>query len=152
MNSFRKARRLSPSEQRLLAQALVLLPLTRGAICLLGIKHWQRLLSRLPTTPNPGLANPEQRARVIARMVKIAAERRIINANCLQQTLVLWFLLRRHGIRSEICFGARKQGGEVQAHAWVEFFGQALNEDKEVCRHFSPFAGVEGALRPQTNE
>ena len=85
-------------------------------------------------------------------MVKIAAERRSINANCLQQTLVLWFLLRRHGIDSEICFGARKQGGEVQAHAWVESFGQALNEDQEVCRHFSPFAGVEMALRPQTNE
>jgi len=85
-------------------------------------------------------------------MVKIAAERRIINANCLQQTLVLWFLLRRHGIASEICFGARKQEGEVQAHAWIESFGQALNEDKEVCRHFSPFAGVEVALRPQTNE
>jgi len=152
MNSFRKARRLSPSEQRLLAQALILLPLTRGAICLLGIKHWQRLLSRLPTTANPGLSNPEQRARVIARMVKVAAERRIISANCLQQTLVLWFLLRRHGIDSEICFGARKQAGEVQAHAWVESFGQALNEDQEVCRHFSPFAGVEVALRPQTNE
>jgi hypothetical protein len=85
-------------------------------------------------------------------MVKIAAERRIVNANCLQQTLVLWFLLRRNGIGSEICFGARKQEGEVQAHAWVEFFGQALNEDKEVCRHFPPFAGVEVALRPQTNE
>ena len=151
MNSFRKARRLSGSEQRLLAQALVLLPLTRGAVYLLGIKHWQRLLSRLPTS-NQALPNPEQQAHVIARMVKIAAERRIIDANCLQQTLVLWFLLRRHGIDSEICFGARKQEGEVQAHAWVEFFGQALNEDKEVCRHFSPFAGVEVALRPQTNE
>ena len=151
MNSFRKARRLSPSEQRLLAQALVLLPLTRGAICLLGIKHWQRLLSRLPTTSNSNHGS-EQRARVIARMVKIAAERRIINANCLQQTLVLWFLLRRHGIDSEICFGARKQQGEVQVHAWVESSGQALNEDQEVCRHFSPFAGVEVALRPQTNE
>jgi Transglutaminase-like superfamily len=152
MNSLRKARRLSPGEQRLLAQAMVLLPLARGAVCLLGIKHSQRLLSRLAITSNQGLPNPEQRAHVIARMVKIAAERRIINANCLQQTLVLWFLLRHHGIDGEICFGARKQEGEVQAHAWVEYFGQALNEDQEVCRHFSPFAGVEVALRPQTNE
>ena len=151
MNSFRKTRRLSGSEKRLLAQALVLLPLTRGAVYLLGIKHWQRFLSRLATTSNSN-HDPEQRAHVIARMVKIAAERRIINANCLQQTLVLWFLLRRNGIDGVICFGTRKQEGEAQAHAWVESFGNVLNEDQEVGRHFSPFAGVEVALRPQTNE
>ncbi|HEY6230064.1 MAG TPA: lasso peptide biosynthesis B2 protein [Pyrinomonadaceae bacterium] len=151
MNSFRKALRLSREEQTVLAQALLLLPLTRVAVYLLGIKPWQRLLSRLPTSSTSNY-DPEQLAAVIARMVKTGAERRIVNANCLQQTLVLWFLLRRHGIESDICFGARKQAGAVQAHAWVEFFGKALNEDQEVCRHFSPFAGVDVALRPQTNE
>jgi hypothetical protein len=84
--------------------------------------------------------------------VKIAAEQGALRANCLQQTLVLWFLLRRDGIDSEICFGTRKQAGQVQAHAWVELFGIPLNEDKEVCEYFPPFAGVEVALQLQTNE
>lgn len=167
--NFRKARRLSREERWLLAQALVLLPLTLGGVYVLGIRRWQHFLTRLASgsaTPHSNYARDllpssisreeslasSERARVIARIVKIAAEHGIAHANCLQQTLVLWGLLRRNGIESEICFGARKQAGELQAHAWVEAFGRALNEDNEVCQHFSPFTGVEVVLRPQTNE
>lgn len=163
LNRLRKARRLSAKERRLLAQAFVLLPLTRCGVYLLGIRRWQRFL----ITVSPKVKHEEliagsrgcdadlattTRAQTIARIVKIATEQGALTANCLQQTLVLWFLLRRNAIESEICFGTRKLAGQVQAHAWIELFGTPLNEDKEVCDSFPPFAGVEVALQLQTNE
>ena len=161
MSSFRKLRRLSANERRLLAQALVLLPLTFCGVYALGVSRWQRFLMRLAsfgTTSNRSSnrtsalrshlisedARASEQAKAIARAVKIAAERGLFHANCLQETLVLWCLLRRNHIESEIRFGARKHEGRVQAHAWVELNGVALNEASDVCLHFSPLAGDAG--------
>ena len=146
MNSFRKLKRLSGNERRLLTQALVLLPLTFWGVYALGVSRWHRFLAQLAslgTTSNRSTlavsdAAAIEQARVIARTVKIAAEKGAYQARCLQQTLVLWCLLRRNDIESEIRFGARKKGGELQAHAWVEVGGVALNEESDVCLHFSP--------------
>ena len=146
MNSFRKLQRLSGNERRLLTQALVLLPLTFWGVYALGVSRWHRFLAQLAslgTTSNRSTlavsdAAAIEQARVIARTVKIAAEKGAYQARCLQQTLVLWCLLRRNDIESEIRFGARKEGGELQAHAWVEVGGVALNEESDVCLHFSP--------------
>ena len=90
-----------------------------------------------------------EQAQVIARVVKIAAEQSVYQAKCLQQTLVLWYLLRRNHIESEIRFGARKKEGELQAHAWVEIGAVALNEDSDVCLHFSPLQSDTGQLSPE---
>ena len=164
MSSFRKLQRLSANERRLLIQALVLLPLTFWGVYLLGVSRWLRFLAQLAslgTTSNHSNSNKgslssgrtlvvadaaaSERAGAIARIVKIAAEKGIYQAKCLQQTLVLWCLLRRNHIESEIRFGARKESGELQAHAWVEVGGVALNEDSDVCLHFSPLGTDAGA-------
>jgi len=120
----------------------------------LGVTRWRRFLAQIASLGNPsnrsldhisargtedGLSpGNSARASVIARTVKIAAEHGCYRAKCLQQTLVIWCLLRRNQIEGEIRFGARKAGGELQAHAWVEVEGVALNEDSDVCLHFSP--------------
>ena len=62
-------------------------------------------------------------------MVNIAATHSVIRAHCLQRSLVLWSLLERNGVESELRFGARKENGQIQAHAWVEINGVALNDD-----------------------
>ena len=156
LSSFRKLQRLSAAERWLLAQALVLLPLTLLGVYAVGVKRWQRALDRLfagirSTKHSVAIGNDEaasERARLIARMVRIAAEYGIFRANCLQQSLVLWWLLRRESVESEIRFGARKEESRVQAHAWVECFGIALSEDGDICRHFLPFEG--SAVTAQT--
>jgi hypothetical protein len=162
LSSFRKLQRLSGNERRLLTQALVLLPLTFWGVYALGVSRWHRFLAQLAslgTTSNRSKthnvaaertlaisdAAAIEQARVIARIVKIAAEKGAYQARCLQQTLVLWCLLRRNDIESEIRFGARKEGGELQAHAWVEVGGVALNEESDVCLHFAPLATDAGA-------
>jgi len=164
LSSFRKLQRLSGNERRLLAQALVLLPLTFWGVYALGVSRWHRFLAQLAslgTTSNRSEnhrgsvasertlaisdAAAVEQAKAIARIVKIAAEKGTYQARCLQQTLVLWCLLRRNNLESEIRFGARKQAGELQAHAWVEVGGVALNEDSDVCLHFSPLGTDAGA-------
>jgi hypothetical protein len=149
---------LSRDERWLLAQALVLLPLTVLGLYLLGVRRWQRALTKLTplgetrnpnpnqgrsrSTPAVAIADDQsvrERVRVIARIMRITAEHGLYRPNCLQQSLVLWWLLGRNRIASEIRFGARKEDGELKAHAWVECLGFALNEDQDVCRHYSPF-------------
>ena len=161
MTSFRKVQRLSTDERWLLAQALVLLPLTFCGVYALGVSRWQRLLISLVTfrktsgldfqlaekrsTEGPVFRDEEetwQRADAIARIVRVAAYRGVYQASCLQQTLVLWCLLRRNRIESEIRYGARKEEGRLQAHAWIEVGGVALGEETDVCLYFSPFERV----------
>lgn len=154
---LQKLQCLSGEQRWLLAQALLLLPLTFCGVHILSVSRWQRLLIRLaklrkPSGPDLNSLRDEkatiQHAREVARIVDIAARRGVYQANCLQQALVLKFLLRRDCIDSEICFGARKEEGQLQAHAWVKCRGIALNEERDVSQYFSPFEGV--AVAAQT--
>jgi hypothetical protein len=150
-SSFRKLRNLSPEELWLLTQALVLLPLTLCGIRAFGVSRWHRTLLRFALCPGVPVNKKKddltgsvdeiliQRAQVIARMVKIAAYYGIVRAHCLPQALVLSFLLRRRQIASAVRFGARKEGGKMEAHAWVDCFGVALNEDENLSQRFSTF-------------
>ncbi|MDQ1729693.1 MAG: hypothetical protein QOD33_1818 [Pyrinomonadaceae bacterium] len=75
---------------------------------------------------------------IIARLVRVAAERGPCRARCLPQSLVLHWLLQRRGVASRIVFGARKADEQMQAHAWVEVNGVTLSQDHGVYRDFSP--------------
>ncbi len=69
-----------------------------------------------------------QNARITNVMVQAAARHGVYSATCLPQSLTLWWLLRRQGIKSDLRFGARKEAGLMEAHAWVELSGIPLNE------------------------
>jgi hypothetical protein len=57
---------------------------------------------------------------------------------CLEQSLALWYLLRRRGVSAELTFGMRQY--PFGAHAWVTYRGEPLNEDREALRHYVAFA------------
>ena len=145
MDNWRKFRRLAAGERGLLLRALLLLPLTALALRLLGLRRWQSAVARLLA---PGLASRErwpeaalERARLTARMVQAAERHGLGRPNCLAESLVLWWLLRRQGIASELRIGVRKQGNLLEAHAWVEHRGVVLNDLGGVHRHYAPFHG-----------
>lgn len=147
---------LTLPERVLLFQSLLVLPLTRLGLKVLGFQRWQNALNHIPhkrsssaagisLSTNPPVSSREldiQRARQIARLVRAAANHGLYRANCLDQSLVLCWLLRRHGLESKIRFGARKEKNQLQAHAWVECLGIALNEDQGLEQRYAPFAGV----------
>ncbi len=88
-------------------------------------------------------ANNLAAARIVARMVAVAAGHGIYRSNCLKQSLVLWWLLGRSGIQSEIKIGVNRDGAKpLNAHAWVECSGQVLNDTEDVQQRFSAFEPV----------
>jgi hypothetical protein len=73
------------------------------------------------------------------RMVRAAQRHGLTRSTCLEESLALWYLLGRQNISSRIRIGVRKQAGKFEAHAWVEYEGEALNQSEELHRHYAPF-------------
>jgi transglutaminase superfamily protein len=55
---------------------------------------------------------------------------------CLDQSLVLGWLLRRQGVDARILFGARKEDNQMEAHAWVEVGGMGVSDDEGEHQRF----------------
>ena len=73
-------------------------------------------------------ANDEIAARRMARAVARAARLLPFECNCLVRSVALESLLHRRGITCELRFGIHEDlvATAFEAHAWVEYRGQAL--------------------------
>jgi hypothetical protein len=56
-------------------------------------------------------------------------------ALCLEQSLVLYYLLRRQGVAMKYCQGV--QPHPFAAHAWVAYRGEVINDVAEHVKHFT---------------
>lgn len=56
-------------------------------------------------------------------------------ALCLEQSLTLYYLLRQQGIGVKYCQGV--QPHPFEAHAWIEYQGEVINDFKEHVRLFA---------------
>lgn len=143
MDRWRRFRRLSRAEQRVLLRAMILLPATAAGLRLFGFRRWQSVLARWGAAKNrraekfPGASL--ETARMTARMVSAAERHGPGRPNCLKQSLVLCWLLRRDGIPAVLRIGVRKGSDRFQAHAWVEYAGAVLNDNDEVHQHYAAF-------------
>jgi hypothetical protein len=150
-NKWRKFQQLSRAERYLLAQALLLLPLTALALRVIGFRRWQSALSYISSrSESPSANDALEQALRTAGIAGIAARRGFYSANCLSQSLVLWFLLRRQGIESELRIGVRRNADLCEAHAWVECLGQVLNDGEDVSERFAPFSGAIVSMEAET--
>jgi hypothetical protein len=143
MGRWRTFQRLSWRERGLFFLALFLLPITALALRLMGLRRTQAVMMRLSPSPNPRGENergsPDQPARVLAKFVRAAAAHGPYRANCLQQSLVLWWLLRQRRIESNLYLGVSKVPGGMEAHAWVECGGRPPNDREDAYLRFTPF-------------
>ena len=107
--------------------AIVLLPVAALSIRANG---WSSTLARIGrwTRGNLRAGVPVYDPAVVARIVRIAATYGPCRATCLPRSVVLWALLRRDGFAPVVTIGVRKDPRGVEAHAWVEHDGNALNE------------------------
>ena len=132
--------RLEAHERRLLVAALLMLPLTRLALRVVGFRRWQSFLTRfVPHSSQAAPANAAARGAQTARMVRAAAREGLGRPNCLSRSLVLWWLLARQGFPAELRIGARKKDAALEAHAWVELAGRVLGEDDDPHTQFAAF-------------
>jgi hypothetical protein len=123
-------------------RALALLPAIRTSLQLRG---YQKTLGSLRQRAEGWCAQPSAEARNGARvektcrMLRAAEHYGWVRANCLEESLALWYLLRRQGIASNLRIGVRKEKEKFEAHAWVEFGGAALNQAEDRHLHYAAF-------------
>lgn len=136
MDSWRRFWRLSRQEKSWFLQAAAWLPLTTVGVRWVGLRRWMNLLGRLaPPDSSSQATSPEAAARVVAA----AARRSLIPANCLSRSVVLWWFLRRLGLAAELRFGGRKEGDQLEAHAWVELDNRIFDVSDTNPAGFVPF-------------
>ncbi len=132
--------RLEWRSRWLFFQALWLLPVVALSLRIWGFRRTQSTLARLvtaPVMPSPS-TNQLPQVKNTARMVGLAVRYSPPWANCLKKSLVLWWLLRRQGIDSELRIGVQC-AGNFQAHAWVEYEKVVLNDRWDVRDRFAVF-------------
>jgi hypothetical protein len=134
----------------LFLRAAALLPLISASLGLRGFRKTQAFLQKflLPSTEMPKLSPPASAIALTVRMVRAAVRHGVGHPTCLQESLALWWLLRRQGITCELRIGVRKQGERFEAHAWVEREGVALNEPEALHEHYAAFEGELSSLPP----
>ncbi|MFN0111302.1 MAG: lasso peptide biosynthesis B2 protein [Blastocatellia bacterium] len=147
MNKLAKLKAMSGNERRLLLQAWLLLPVVKILLWLTGYRRTLAKLQRLfllnSDNPNVGLVvtyEKQQHASALGRLVNMAANHSPFEITCLPRSLVLWGMLRRAGLAADLLIGVQKEADVFAAHAWVEYRGQAVNEDAMVVVDYSPFA------------
>src|SRR5271154_2404191 len=155
MERWQRFWRLSGYERGVVLEATGGLLATWLGLRLAGFRRWKSTLERLSPSTNwvtrePG-ESQKQSAELIARMAAAAARNLFFGTNCLEQSLVLWWLLRRLGISAELRIGARKEVGRFEAHAWVEVDSVVLNDAGAEHRHFVPFEGPISPLEARTD-
>ena len=142
-NKWRRYLALSPADRRPVLIAAFWLPIAAQMLRLAGLRRTQGFLSRFlhfPTAlPSIHEGRARNRALRMAHLVRMAVRNGFGSPNCLAESVVLWFMLRRRGIAGNLRIGVSKEGGRFEAHAWVEFEGVALNEDGLAPGQFAAF-------------
>jgi len=141
MYRFERFRSLAGDERRFLVKAIFWLPVTSILVRLFGLK---RTLGYFQLGLDPvGYPEPDEDNRLVARkaahMINIAANHGFCRARCLQKSLVLVKFLRDLNIPSTLVVGARRQGEEFGAHAWVKCAGAVVNDHDDVERRYKAF-------------
>ena len=148
---FRRFSALERPAQELFLRAIVLLPLVALSLRWRGFRATQaalqKLLSNACPEHDPALVSKD--ASVTAHMVNAAERHGLVHPSCLAKSMTLWWLLAQQGIPSHLRIGIRKEKEKIEAHAWVEREGTALNEPDERHHHYAAFDAAFCSLPPE---
>jgi hypothetical protein len=155
MKTWQSFWRLSGFERGIALEAATALMVTRVGLRLAGFRRWKSVLAWLAPGTAPVASMQDagllDSARAIARVEEAAARNILFRPNCLEQSLVLWWLLRVRGISADMRIGARKDADRFEAHAWVELGGTVLSGGNDGHLHFVPFDGPLISVETQTH-
>jgi len=145
MGKLLKFLRLSWAEKWLLMFAIAGLMLVPGVLRIAGFQRtWTWLQRRLE---NRRASAKPLAVQDIVRLLTAACGLFPWTPNCLQRSLVLWYLCHRNGFPAELQIGVTKELQYLKAHAWVELAGKVLNDRADVASRYVPFVGTSQALQ-----
>lgn len=107
-----------------------------------GLRRSVRLARRLVARAPERSGADRSQVLEIAQAVATAAAFYPGRAQCLEQSLALYVLLRRRGIPAELRIGV--QPFPFVAHAWVEHEGHAVNEQDDFVTRLATFPSLGG--------
>lgn len=88
------------------------------------------------------------RARALALAVRRASAFGVLRPTCLAKSMALVRLLEANGMPGgRIRIGVRDRGGNVEAHAWVEFEGEVIGDFREHVATFTELTEVQVVAR-----
>jgi hypothetical protein len=107
------------------------------ALVVLGFGRTMRVIGWLVDGRGECATPPEGWVDAVAQGVVTAAVFCPGRVECLEQSIALYYLLRRHGVSAELRFGVRTM--PFAAHAWVMHRGVPVNQDLERLEQFAVF-------------
>ncbi|HKD51362.1 MAG TPA: lasso peptide biosynthesis B2 protein [Candidatus Acidoferrum sp.] len=151
LKSLRRFSALERAAQTLLLRALVMLPLVALSLRFRGFDATRSTLRKTisSVTPQTDSVSLSKQIALTAHMMNAADRHGLVHPSCLVKSLTLWWLLGRQGIGSELRVGVRKEGRNLEAHAWVEREGIALNEPEERHHHYAAFDAALESMRKE---
>lgn len=141
-NPYQRYRTLDFEARKLLWRAVALLPLISCSLRLRGFQKTKEKLQRkilLSLARNTAKENTSEAVQKTCRVVRAGAHYGIVRPTCLVESMALWYLLQRQGIPVILRMGVHKLPDRFEAHAWVEYEGEALNQTEELHRHYAVF-------------
>ena len=126
------------ADRRLLLQIAAVVPLVEFGLKAFGFNRIFNLINRWTTRPPQAEVNREE-VNKYARLMFLSYRNSPLEGKCLARSLVLWGLLRRNGIETDLRFGMKKKDGKLLAHAWVEYLGERLEQTGEHNQNYVPF-------------
>ena len=132
--------RLPQPHRRVALESLVAVPLAALALRVFGFRQTCRLVCRI--RPNTSTSSAPLSSQACATVLGAVTRRAFPRTKCLLRSIALAWLLRRHGIASELRIGVRTQDGRLDAHAWVEAADMVINDSAEVRDTYRAFHGV----------
>ena len=147
--AFQRYRLLDPESRKLFWRAVTLLPVVSRCLHTRGFQRTkENLAKKLVGGSAMAHGATVETLEKTCRMVSAGAHYGLGHPTCLEQSLVLWYLLEKQGISARLRIGVRKSAEKFEAHAWVEHDGVPLNQSEEVHQHYaafeSEFAGLPG--------
>ena len=139
MTRFKKFWALSGADKITFMVALCGLPGVYLNLRRFGFKNYLARLQHIPLAAMPPDIETSSVPAQISYLVNSAARLLFRREACLERSILLWSLLRRRGIESELKIGVAAEDGTMRAHAWVEIDGEAVNEQPLVNEKFAAF-------------
>jgi hypothetical protein len=137
LRSLKMFRALSWADRGMFLAAWVAMPVFWVGLRVLGLQRWLAWAGARPLAERSASETSLEQVREWGRLVNAAAARPPYPRACLARSLVLLWLLRERGVEARLRIGVRFIDRKLDAHAWVEWAGQPVNDRPDVAGTFT---------------